>query len=58
MSDDTVVDPKKFNRLLGKLLEAKPMTYEELLKEPKLGKDGKPKRTGKTVRKADKPLER
>jgi hypothetical protein len=50
---DIVVDEKKFNRLLGKLLQAKPMSYEELTKKPKLRKDGERKRTGKAVRKTD-----
>ena len=52
MPDDVVVDAKKFNALLGKLLEAKPLPYEELVKEKKLRKDGKQKKTG--VRKPDK----
>lgn len=52
--DDIEVDKSKFDALLGKLLEEKPLTYEELLKEPKLRKDGKPKKSGKAVRKVDK----
>jgi len=54
MPDDIVVDEKKFNALLGKLIQAKPIPYEKVLKEPKLRKDGKRKRTGRVVRKADK----
>jgi hypothetical protein len=54
MPDDIVVDEKKFNRLLGKLLQAKPMSYEELTKKPKLRKDGERKRSSGGVRKADK----
>jgi hypothetical protein len=54
MPDDIVVDGEKFNRLLKKLIEAEPLPYRELIKEPKLRKDGKRKRTGRTVRKPDK----
>jgi hypothetical protein len=53
MPDDIVVDKEKFNRLLGKMLQAKPMSYEEVLKEPKLRKDGKQKKTGRVVRKTE-----
>jgi hypothetical protein len=55
MPDDIVVDEAKFNRLLRKMIEAEPIHYKEVLKEPKLRKDGKRKRSGrKTVRKANK----
>jgi hypothetical protein len=53
MADDITVDKSKFDSLLGKLLKEKPLPYEELVKEPKLRKDGKRKKTGQTVRKVD-----
>jgi hypothetical protein len=54
MPDDIVVDEKKFNRLLGKMIETDPLHYKELLKQPKLRRDGKPKQSGRKVRKPDK----
>ena len=54
MPDDLVVDKVKFNRLLGKLLQEKPLPYTELLKEPKLRKDGKRKKSSGAIRKANK----
>jgi len=54
MPDDIVVDEAKFNRLLRKMIEAEPIHYKEVLKEPKLRKDGKRKRSGRKARKAAK----
>jgi hypothetical protein len=52
--DDLMVDKSKFDALLGKMLKADPLAYKDLLKEPKLRKDGKRKKSGKSVRKVDK----
>jgi hypothetical protein len=54
MPDDLVVEKAKFNRLLGKLLQAEPTPYKELLKEPKLRKDGKRKKSSGAIRKVGK----
>src|SRR5271167_1823659 len=40
----SISNQSKFDALLAKLLHAKPLPYKELLKEPKLRKDGKRKR--------------
>jgi hypothetical protein len=52
MPDNIVVSKEKFNTLLQKLLQAEPIPYNELVKEPKLRKDGELKRSA--VRKPDK----
>jgi len=47
-----VTDQSKFDALLAKLLNAKPLRYKELLREPKLRKDGKRKRSSGSIQKA------
>jgi hypothetical protein len=54
LKEKLVTDESKFDALLAKLLNAKPLLYKELLKEAKLRKDGKRKRSSGSVRKADK----
>ena len=54
MPDDIVVDEKKFNALLGKMIQTDPLRYKELTSKPKLRKDGGRKRSGRKVRKANK----
>ncbi|MGA2876517.1 MAG: hypothetical protein ABSE82_13385 [Nitrososphaerales archaeon] len=54
MPDDIVVDEAKFNRLLKKMIETEPIHYKEVLEKPKLRRDGKPKQSGRKVRKPDK----
>jgi hypothetical protein len=53
MDEDQKVDKGKFDVLLGKLLKEKPLPYEELVKEPKMRKDGKPKKSSKFVPRPD-----
>jgi len=54
LKEKLVTNQSKFDALLAKLLNAKPLPYKELLKEPKLRKDGKRKRSSGTVRNANK----
>ena len=45
MSNAIVVDKAKFDALLGKMINADPLTYKEVVAKPKLRKDGKRKRS-------------
>jgi hypothetical protein len=51
---DIKVDAEKFDAVLKRMIDAKPLPYKELLARPKLKKDGTPKK-GKPVQKMDKP---
>lgn len=51
---DILVDEKKFNALLGKMIQTDPLRYKELTSKPKLRKDSGRKQSGRKVRKADK----
>ena len=54
MPDDIPFNKDKFDAVLKRMIEAKPLTYKEALARPKLKKDGTPKKT-KRVQKMDKP---
>jgi hypothetical protein len=45
MSNAIVVDKAKFDALLGKMINADPLPYKEVIAKPKLRTDGKPKRS-------------
>lgn len=47
MSNAIVVDKAKFDALLGKMINADPLPYKDLVAKPKLRKDGKRKRSSK-----------
>jgi hypothetical protein len=53
MSDDIKINKERFDAVLKRMIEAKPMTFRDAVAKPKLKKDGTPKR-GKTVQKMDK----
>ena len=44
------MDKAKFDALLGKMINADPMPYRELVSKTKLRKDGKPKRSSVSKR--------
>jgi hypothetical protein len=52
MSDEILVDKEKFDAVLKRLIEAKPMTFKEAVAKPKLNKDGTPRKP-RTVQKMD-----
>lgn len=54
MSKDITFDKDKFDAVLKRMIEAKPLPYKELVSRPKLKKDGTPKK-GKPVQKMDEP---
>jgi hypothetical protein len=51
--DDITVDADKFNAVLKRMIEMKPLPLKEVVAKPKFNKDGTP-RKAKTVRKMDK----
>lgn len=50
MSNAIVVDKAKFDALLGKMINAGPLPYKEVVAKPKLRKDGKPKGSSRLKR--------
>ena len=50
MSKAIVVGKARFDALLGKMINADPLPYREVVAQPKLRKDGRPKRS--SVRKS------
>jgi hypothetical protein len=52
--DNITFDKDKFDAVLKRLIDAKPLPYKELVSRPKLKKDGTPKQR-KSVQKMDKP---
>ena len=52
MPDDIPFNKDKFDAVLKRMIEAKPITFRDAVAKPKLKKDGTPKR-GKTVQKMD-----
>jgi hypothetical protein len=53
VSDDSLVDKDKFDAVLSRLIQAKPISGADIKAIPKLKKDGTPKKT-KIVQKTDK----
>ena len=53
MSDEIMFDKEKFEAVLKRLINTKPITFKDAVSKPKLKKDGTPKRR-KTVQKMDK----
>jgi hypothetical protein len=47
MSNAIMVGKAKFDALLGKMINADPLPYKEVVAKPKLRKDGKPKRSSR-----------
>ena len=47
MSKDITVEKSKFDALLRRMIDSKPLTYKETVAKPKLRKDGTPKRKTK-----------
>jgi hypothetical protein len=56
MSNAIVVDKAKFDSLLGKMINADPLPYKEVVAKPKLRKDGKPKRSSGRKRRVTKTI--
>jgi hypothetical protein len=52
MSEDVPIDKEKFDTVLRKLIQSKPITGQQIKDTPKLRKDGRSKRH-KTVQKTD-----
>jgi hypothetical protein len=44
---DVGIDKSKFDALLRRMIDSKPLTYKETVAKPKLRKDGTPKRKTK-----------
>jgi hypothetical protein len=53
MSDDIPFNKERFDAVLKRMIEAKPMTFRDAVAKPKLKKDGTPKRGKPTVQKMD-----
>jgi hypothetical protein len=52
MGEDVQFNKDKFDAVLKRMIETKPITFRDAVATPKLKKDGTPKR-GKTVQKMD-----
>jgi hypothetical protein len=57
MPEDLTVDRRKFDALLRTLIESRPITQQEAKEDPKLRKDGQPKKK-RIVHSPDKERER
>ena len=53
MEDETLYDKDKFEKVLRRMIEMKPIPFKEAVAKPKMKKDGTP-RKAKSVQKMDK----
>ena len=53
MSEDINFDKDKFEAVLNRLINTKPVTFQDAVKKPKLKKDGTPRKP-RAVQKMDK----